>query len=127
MNAYEKRTLAHSVAAVIGIDAGKRRHAMVVRPAGRADSDPFLFEATRAGFEMMILQFRRVAPEAEPGHTLVAVEFAGYYGFTLAHYLRDRGFRVVSVLPKHTKHWKEVYHNQGLKSDPADEPTPASA
>jgi len=123
MNAYEKRRLAHSAAAVIGIDAGKRRHAMVVRPASGEDSEPYLFDATRTGFGLALLEIRRVVPDAQPRDMLVAIEFAGYYGFTLAHWLRDQGFRVVSVLPKHTKHWKEVYHNQRLKSDPADAQT----
>lgn len=120
MNHYQKRQLAQSVAAVVGIDAGKFKHALVVRPRGGADSKPLLFETSRTGFEIAIQLILEAAPNARPEDVLVGIEFAGYYGFTLAHFLRDRGFRIVSVLPKHTKHWKEVYHNQGLKSDPAD-------
>jgi transposase len=51
---------------------------------------------------------------------LVGIEFAGTYGFTLAHYLHERGLRVVSVLAAHTKHWKEVTHAQALKTDAKD-------
>ena len=60
------------------------------------------------------------APGVRPSEVLFAIEFAGNYGYTLAFLLRARGYEVVSVLPKHTKHWKEVFHNQRLKSDPAD-------
>lgn len=57
-----------------------------------------------------------------PGETLVGIEFAGMYGFTFAHYLRSLGpeFRVVSVLPAHTKRWKEVTHRLPLKTDAKD-------
>lgn len=51
---------------------------------------------------------------------LVGIEFAGVYGFTLAHYLDQLGYRVVSVLPAHTKRWKEVVHGQALKTDEKD-------
>ena len=53
---------------------------------------------------------------------MVGIEFAGSYGFTFAHYLNalDTGFSVVSVLPVHTKRWKEVTHRQPLKTDAKD-------
>jgi transposase len=42
------------------------------------------------------------------------------YGFTFAHYLHARGYPVVSVLAAHTKHWKELTHQQALKTDAKD-------
>lgn len=51
---------------------------------------------------------------------LVGIEFAGNFGFTFAHFLRDQGHQVVSVLGSHSKRWKEVVHNQPLKTDPSD-------
>jgi transposase len=118
-NRYEKRRMAQNAAAVVGVDAGKRKHALCVRPRGGEDSKPFLFETTREGFERAVETITRIAA-AEPTEILVGIEFAGNYGFTFAHYLRERGFQIVSVLPRYTKSWKEVVHNQGLKSDPAD-------
>ena len=50
----------------------------------------------------------------------MGIEFAGSYGFTLAHYLQQLGFPVVSVLPAHTKRQKEITHNQALKTDAKD-------
>ena len=123
MSAYEKRARAQQAKAVVGIDAGKRKHAMVIRPKDGRDTSPFMFAATRSGFEAAIAHLHLHVPSARPCEVLVAIEFAGYYGFTLAHYLRGLAFDVVSVLPKHTKQWKHVYHNQGLKSDAADAET----
>ena len=120
MNHFEKRMRAQSAAAVVGIDAGKVRHAIAVRPRGAPDSKPILFDATRAGFETALETIRAHAPEAQPSETLVGIEFAGNYGFTLAHFLAERGYGVVSVLGSHSKRWKDVRHNQSLKSDPAD-------
>lgn len=60
------------------------------------------------------------AGAAAPAEVLVGIEFAGSYGFTLAHYLDQLGYGVVGVLPVHTKRWKEVAHNQPLKTDAKD-------
>lgn len=120
MKPFEKRELAQRAAAVVGIDAGKYQHALVVRPRGRADSKPLTFPTTRAGFEQAIA-FIGEQVHAD-GEVVVGIEFAGMYGFTFAHYLRSAGewFRVVSVLPSHTKRWKEVAHRQPLKTDAKD-------
>lgn len=117
---FQKRQRAQQAAAVVGVDAGKRKHALVVRPRGGLDSKPVMFESTRAGFEKATEEIRAQAPGAGPGDVLVGIEFAGNYGFTLAHFLDQQGFQVVSVLPAHTKRWKEVMHNQALKTDPKD-------
>lgn len=116
----ERRRRALAAGAVVGVDAGKYRHALVVRPAGGADSKPLLFPTTREGFqkaeEFILGQSGGIIPE----QILVGIEFAGVYGHTLAHYLHARGFQVVSVLPAHTKAWKEVAHGQRLKTDAKD-------
>ncbi len=120
MSHYKKRQRAQRAAAVVGIDAAKRRHAMVVRPRGGEDSTPMFFEATRAGFGKALEEIEACAPDAERHEILVGIEFAGNYGFTLAHHFAAEGLQVVSVLGSHSKKWKEVVHNQSLKSDPAD-------
>jgi transposase len=55
-----------------------------------------------------------------PAKILVGIEFAGAYGFTLAHFLHGHGFQIVNVLPSDTKRWKEVMHHQALKTDAKD-------
>ncbi len=117
-----QRQLAQSAAAVVGVDAGKHHHCLVVRPRGGADSKPFTFPTTRAGFDAAAARVLELAG-GPPEQILVGVEFAGVYGFTFAHYLAARGFQVVSVLPADTKAWKQVRHRQRLKTDEKDAAT----
>jgi transposase len=119
MISFPKRERAQPAAAVVGVDAGKFSRTLVVRPLGQPDSKPFTFPTTRAGFETAVAFVRQRVP-AEPPATLVGIEFAGNYGFTLAHFLDQLGFPVVSVLPAHTKRWKVVAHHQPLKTDAKD-------
>jgi transposase len=121
---FAKRMLAQQAAAVVGVDAGKFQHAMVVRPRGFADSRPVLFPTTRPGFESAVEAILAQLPAEDDGASdiLVGIEFAGMYGFTLAHYLRSASprYRIVAILPAHTKRWKEVTHRQPLKTDAKD-------
>ncbi|MBX6333272.1 MAG: IS110 family transposase [Gemmatimonadaceae bacterium] len=121
MRNHQKRQLAQVAAAVVGVDAGKFHHALVVRPRGGADSKPLQCPTTRPGFEHGIAFIReQVGPAA--GEVVAGIELAGMYGFTFAHFLRaaDERFRIVSILPAHTKRWKEVTHRQPLKTDAKD-------
>src|SRR5437899_13079424 len=120
MISFPKRERAQRAAACVGVDAGKFAHTLVVRPTGQPDSRPLSFPTTRAGFEQAVAFIRQQVPGARTGAVLVRIEFAGNYGFTFAHYLRELGFAVVSVLPAHTKRWKDVAHNQPLKTDAKD-------
>lgn len=117
---HERRQRAWRAAAVVGVDAGKQKHALVVRARGRPDSRPLTFAVSRAGFEQAVNFILAAVPEADPTTILVGIEFAGNYGFTFAHYLHDRGFQVESVLPRHSKVWKDVMHGQLLKTDEKD-------
>jgi transposase len=120
MISFPRRSRAQHAAACVGVDAGKFAHTLVVRPAGGPDSKPCSFPTTRAGFEQAVAFLRQQVPGASPTTILVGIEFAGNYGFTFAHYLRALGFPIVSVLPAHTKRWKDVAHNQPLKTDAKD-------
>lgn len=124
MNSLEKRQRAQSVAAIVGVDAGKFRHALIVRPRGGHDAKPMTFATSRAGFDdavQRILAVTRLShPLAQPVDMLIGIEFAGSYGFTFAHYLHLLGFQVVNVLASDTKRWKEVMHHQSLKTDEKD-------
>jgi len=120
LTAAEKRQLATTVRAVVGVDAGKFTHTLVVRPTGGVDSRPITCPVTREGFTTALAAIRRAVPEATPANILVGIEFAGSYGFTFAHCLHAEGFPVVSVLAAHTKKWKEVAYTQALKTDAKD-------
>lgn len=119
MTPFEKRSRGQQAAAVVGVDAGKFQHVLVVRPRGQPDSKAFAFPTTRVGFDKAVAYIGEVSG-APPTEILVGIEFAGNYGFTLAHYLDQLGFQVVSVLPSATKHWKNVVHNLNLKTDAKD-------
>ena len=120
MISFPRRERAQTAAAVVGVDAGKFSHTLVIRPRGQPDSKPFAFPTTRVGFEAAVAFLRQHAPGAALGSLLVGIEFAGNYGFTFAHFLAQLGVPVVSVLPTHTKRWKDVAHNQPLKTDAKD-------
>ncbi len=120
MISFPRRERAQTAAAVVGVDAGKFSHTLVMRPRGQPDSKPFSFPTTRPGFEAAVAFLRQKAPGAEVSTVLVGIEFAGNYGFTFAHFLAHLGVPVVSVLPAHTKRWKDVAHNQPLKTDAKD-------
>ena len=124
MQSFEKRRRAQQSAAVVGVDAGKFKHALIVRPRGGRDSRPFEFPTTRTGFDeaaaRILSATHALVPEATPADVLVGIEFAGSYGFTFAHYLHHLGFQIVNVLPSDTKRWKEVMHHQALKTDAKD-------
>jgi transposase len=115
-----QRSRAQLAAAVVGVDAGKFKHCLVIRPRGAADSKPFTFHTTRQGFDAAAERILAAVPGARPEEILVGIEFAGVYGFTFAYYLQRRGFQVVSVLAAHSKRWKEVGHSQALKTDAKD-------
>jgi transposase len=118
-----QRHTAQSAAATVGVDAGKHQHCLVVRPKGGVDSKPFTFPTIRIGFDVAVERISELSDGAAPADVLVGIEFAGVYGFTFAHYLADRGFTVVSVLPADTKAWKQVRHRQRLKTDEKDAAT----
>jgi transposase len=123
MSSFARRDRAQRAIAVVGVDAGKFHHVLVVRPHGLPDSKPLRFATDRTGFEQAVAYIRKqIGVSPVPDEILVGIEFAGSYGFTFAHYLNalGAGFSVVTVLPAHTKRWKEVTHRQPLKTDAKD-------
>jgi transposase len=120
MNPHEKRRRAMRAAAYVGVDAGKFEHTLAIRTGDGHDSKPHAFKTTRAGFDGAVAYIRKIVRDVPTAQVLVGIEFAGSYGFTLAHYLNAQGFDVVSVLPAHTKRQKEITHNQSLKTDAKD-------
>jgi transposase len=116
----QRRNRAHAAGAVVGVDAGKFRHCLVVRAKGGMDSRPFTFPVTRDGFEEAEAYILNHAGGLVPEDILVGIEFAGIYGQTLAHALHARGFKIVSVPPAYTKAAKKISHGKRLKTDEKD-------
>ncbi|MGH7689014.1 MAG: IS110 family transposase [Gemmatimonadaceae bacterium] len=120
MNPQAKRQRAMQAGGFVAVDAGKFEHTLIVRTRQGADSKPFPFKTTRPAFDGAAAFIAKQLRKVPPSDILVGIEFAGSYGFTLAHYLQELGFPVVSVLPAHTKRQKEITHNQALKTDAKD-------
>jgi hypothetical protein len=116
----ERRARALTAGAIVGVEAGKFKHCLVVRPRGGIDSRPFLFPVTRDGFEKAEEFILRSSGGVVPEDVLVGIEFAGVYGHTLAHYLHARGFQIVSVPPAFTKAGKKITHTRSIKTDAKD-------
>jgi transposase len=123
MTPDEKHAHARSFPIHVGVDTAKTFHVLVAQgPDGRR-SPPCKVLVDRAGFAATDAHLRALFPRHTPAQMLVGLEFAGHHGFTFAHFLDQLGVPVVSVLPAHTKRWKEVAHNQPLKTDAKDAAT----
>ena len=113
--AYARTFLVH-----VGVDAGKTFHKLVARgPDGRRGK-ALRVDVSRAGFEAADDYLRESFPGVASERVLVGLEFAGHNGFTFAHFLAKRGYKVVSVLPFVTKRLKEVEDNSPRKDDAKD-------
>lgn len=120
MRADEKYLFARRFAVHVGVDTGKAFHKLVARgPDGRR-KPPFKVLVNRKGFDDVHAHLREMFPDHSPADFLIGLEFAGHHGYTFAHFLVGKGYRVVSVLPAHTKKAKELEDNSPLKSDDKD-------
>ena len=115
-----KEAYARTFPVHVGVDAGKTFHKLVARGPGGARGKAVRVDVTRAGFEAAAAYLRESFPEVPAGRVLVGLEFAGHNGFTFAHFLAKRGYKVVSVLPFVTKRLKEVEDNSPRKDDAKD-------
>lgn len=77
MDPFTKRQRAAQARAVVGVDAGKFSHTLVVRRRGLADSRPFSFATTRTGFDEAVAFIQRATGGVPSAEILVGLEFAG--------------------------------------------------
>lgn len=118
--ADEKRLYARQFPVHVGVDTGKTFHKLVAMgPDGRR-TKAVRVDVSRAGFEAADEYLTSAFPDVPRERMLVALEFAGHQGFTFAHFLARRGYRVVSVLPAVTKALKKVEDNSPQKDDAKD-------
>jgi transposase len=116
----QQRQWAEQFPVHVGVDTGKTRHALVVRPPDRLRRPALRVPMDRAGFEAAESHIRSLSPSTPPEHVLVGFEFAGHHGFTFADFLWRKGYRVVSVLAAVTKATKGVEQGSRNKSDDID-------
>jgi transposase len=76
----------------IGIDIGKKRHAVAgIDDSGRTVLGALFFGADASGYASLTGLLRKCAPSAE---VLIGMEATGHYGKLLAHRLREDGWTV---------------------------------
>jgi transposase len=120
MTPDEKYAYARSFPVHVGVDTGKTFHVMVARgPDGRRTKAERV-AVSKAGFEGADAALGALFPDVPRAQRLVGLEFAGHHGFTFAHFLAQRGYPVVAVLPAVTKRTKEIEDNSPLKTDAKD-------
>ncbi len=120
MTPDDKYAYARSFPVHVGVDTSKTFHVMVARgPDGRrtkAERVP----VSKAGFAAADAALTALFPAVPRARMLVGLEFAGHHGFTFAHFLAQRGYPIVTVLPTVTKRTKEIEDNSPLKTDAKD-------
>lgn len=116
----ERETLARRYRVHVGVDAGKAFHKLVACGPDRVRTRAVRVEVTRAGFTGAVEFLRTQFPDVPPGDCLVAIEFAGHYGYTFAEFLRGHGFAIVTMPSVVTKRLREVEDNSPRKDDAKD-------
>jgi len=110
---------------IVGVDVAKTVHwARFVDDRGREIGKAVSFRSDRQGFEAIVAEIRqrrnnKFLPKPFT-KVLIGMEPTGHYWKTFAHYLKNKGFRVVGVNPFHTKKAKELDDNSQTKNDKKD-------
>lgn len=120
MRPDEKLVYARTYPVHVGVDTGKKHHVLVARGPDGVAADPITVQVSRSSFERSLERLYGQFPDVAVDEFLIGIEFAGHHGFTYAHFLRQQGHEVVSVLPAHTKKAKELDDNSPNKSDEID-------
>jgi len=120
MTPDQKHAVARSFAVHVGVDPGKLFHVLVARGPDGTRRKGVRVDVGRPGFDAADEYLTTTFPDVPRERMLVGLEFAGHNGFTFAHFLAKRGYRVVSVLPFVTKRLKEVEDNSPRKDDAKD-------
>ena len=116
----EREVTARNFRVHVGVDAGKMFHKLVACGPDRVRTKAIRVEVTRDGFESALEFLRTQFPDVPPAECLVAIEFAGHYGYTFAEFLRSEGFVIVTMPSVVTKRLREVEDNSPRKDDAKD-------
>jgi transposase len=116
----EREVYARQFPVHVGVDAGKSFHKLVACGPDGVRNKAHRVEVSREGFESALAFLHEAFPEAAPGQTLVAIEFAGHYGYTFAEFLRVAGYTIVTMPSVVTKRLREIEDNCPRKDDAKD-------
>ncbi|MGH7654315.1 MAG: IS110 family transposase [Gemmatimonadaceae bacterium] len=116
----EREVYARQFPVHVGVDAGKSFHKLVACGPDGVRTKAERVEVSRAGFEGALRFLRETFPGRAPAEMLVAIEFAGHYGYTFAECLRQAGCVIVTMPSVVTKRLREVEDNSPRKDDAKD-------
>ena len=110
---------------IVGVDIAKSVHwARFVDYRGMELGKAMSFKNDRQGFEDIVTRIREINNmkilKYPIEQVLIGMEPTGHYWKALAHYLMNKGYRVVGINPYHTKRSKELDDNSPTKSDKKD-------
>ncbi len=109
---------------VIGIDIAKAvQYARAFDYRGIELGKVKSFENTAEGFKIFEDWIKSLANEKQKNNIIVGLEPTGHYWFTLAHFLKELGVKLVLVNPYHVKRIKELDDNSQTKNDSKDPKT----
>ncbi|MGH7654559.1 MAG: IS110 family transposase, partial [Gemmatimonadaceae bacterium] len=116
----EREAYARQFPVHVGVDAGKSFHKLVACGPDGVRTKAERVEVSRAGFEGALRFLQQTFPDRAPAEMLVAIEFAGHYGYTFAEFLRQAGCVIVTMPSVVTKRLREVEDNSPRKDDAKD-------
>ncbi|MGH7655474.1 MAG: IS110 family transposase [Gemmatimonadaceae bacterium] len=116
----EREEYARQFPVHVGVDAGKSFHKLVACGPDGVRTKAERVEVSRAGFEGALRFLQETFPDRAPAQMLVAIEFAGHYGYTFAEFLRQAGCVIVTMPSVVTKRLREVEDNSPRKDDAKD-------
>jgi transposase len=110
---------------IVGMDIAKSKHwARFVDYRGMELGKAVSFTNDREGFKSIVARIELVrnnkALRRQFTQVIIGMEPTGHYWKALAHYLIERGYRVVGVNPFHAKKAKELDDNSPTKNDKKD-------
>lgn len=106
---------------IIGIDVAKDKHvARAQDDRGIEFGKRLIFENRIHGFQKLVDWVEHHKNQHDKNHVILGVEPTGHFWFSLAYFLKAKGYDFVVVNPMHVKKSKELDDNSPTKNDTKD-------
>lgn len=106
---------------IIGIDVAKDKHvARAQDDRGIEFGKRLIFENRIHGFQKLVDWVEHHKNKNDKNHVILGVEPTGHFWFSLAYFLKAKGYDFVVVNPMHVKKSKELDDNSPTKNDTKD-------
>lgn len=106
---------------IVGVDIAKQNHVARAQDfRGMELGTTCFFENTKEGFQKFLDWIDHLTKKCKFNQVIVGMEPTGHYWLNLAHLLKEKGIKFVSVNPLHVKRSKELDDNSPTKNDVKD-------